>query len=140
MAQSDCSHEVSAYVLLLSSLSLSLSRLLLLLLLLVISGSDGDIAHRPIAKFTVFEQLVREFIQIVKVKMGILHRKLFEDHVVLGQRSRLVSQKVLNSAEFFRDRTVPRYCTRHVSVSLDPEAVKNLGQVQIHPQRDRNNR
>lgn len=71
-----------------------------------------------------------------QIEHSILHGNLFEYHLVLSERARLISQQVLNPAQLLGDCGVSRNCPRYLSVPIDAVGVVYLGHVEVDTQRD----
>ena len=53
-------------------------------------------------------------------------------HFILSESTSLVSEEVLDSAQFFRDGTAADHCPWDGSISLDHPGIHHLPHVQIH--------
>ena len=56
----------------------------------------------------------------------------------MGQSSRFVSQKELNSTKFFRNGRISRNCIRHALILVDAVRVEHFGEVKIYTERNWN--
>ena len=79
-----------------------------------------QIVHRCVASVlaVLFEKSLHVF-QGFEVELGPLHRHLLENHVVLGQRARLVRQQELNAAQLLWDGRVAGDGVGHVLIRVD---------------------
>lgn len=60
--------------------------------------------------------------------------------MILSEGAGLITQKVLDSAKFFRNRRIPGYSAFQLRVMVDIVGVDNLSEVYIDPERDRDHR
>ena len=74
---------------------------------------------------------------IIQRKLRIFRTNSLTNHVILCQSPRFIRNKELNPAQIFRNVTISSDCSLNLHVSVDAVAIPKLSQVQINPQRDR---
>ena len=77
---------------------------------------------------------------IIQRKLRIFRTNSLTNHVILCQSPRFIRNKELDTAQIFRNIAISSDCSLNLHVSVDAVAIPKLGQVQINPQRDRDNR